>query len=379
MSSTTLDYSLPNGSIQACAPVEVGNNTGHFWFPSLHQVGDNTLVCAVIRSADVAQGKWPADLFRSTDGAATWRQEQSIASYGHTSVRCGETATLMMPYELWPVAADDKRHGTAPGNMLTVAADGSLAVEAREMFFGGFPAPLADYHEDEILLLHTGNILPLPGGRLFTMLYGRFDGDQHFNSFAVASDDGGFTWQYLSTVADGSAAPGAPEGPNEADAQFLDNGHLLCVYRVSSGWDFCKSYSRDEGRTWSQPERMDGIWSVQPRLARLGNGALVLTGGRPGLFCYLCADGKGETWERVNLGAHHNELVEREDQRFSEAFCKAEKGEDPAMSTSYTSVLPYGTDGMIVTYDLLANGWSQTPGPHGDVSRVFSLVLKVSV
>jgi hypothetical protein len=159
----------------------------------------------------------------------------------------------------------------------------------------------------------------------------------------------------------------------------MDNGDLLCVYRVSDSWDFHKSYSQDEGRTWSQPQRMEGMWSVQPRLARLGNGAVVLTGGRPGLFAFLCADGKGEEWEKVNLAMHHNQLIEPEEQRFSDAFCKAEKKEDPAISTSYTAVMLLGDDGLIVTYDRLGNGWSGAPGPHGDVDRVFSVVLKVSV
>ncbi len=103
MHTTAIDYSLPNGVIQASAPVEVGHNTGYFWFPSLHQVGDDTLVCAVIRSADIAQGKWPAELFISADAGATWRLDQAIDSYGHTSIRCGQATTLMMPYELWPV------------------------------------------------------------------------------------------------------------------------------------------------------------------------------------------------------------------------------------------------------------------------------------
>ena len=52
-----IDYFLPNGLIQIDTPVEVGHNTDYFWFPSLHKVGDNALVCAVIRSADIAQGK----------------------------------------------------------------------------------------------------------------------------------------------------------------------------------------------------------------------------------------------------------------------------------------------------------------------------------
>ena len=104
--------------------------------------------------------------------------------------------------------------------------------------------------------------------------------------------------------------PMRAEGPNESNTLRLDNGDLLCVYRVGSRWDFHKSISADEGQTWSSSVRMEGMASVQPRLARLGNGAIVLTGGRPGLFLWLCADGQGEEWERVNLGVHHNRLVE---------------------------------------------------------------------
>jgi hypothetical protein len=43
------------------------------------------------------------------------------------------------------------------------------------------------------------------------------------------------------------------------------------------------------------------------------------------------------------------------------------------------TALTWGSDEVIVTYDRLANGWSGAPGPNGDVDRVFSVVLKVSV
>ena len=213
----------------------------------------------------------------------------------------------MMPYEQWPQSPGDRQNCAARGNALKMV-DGALVVEARDVRVSDFPCPLADYHEEELFLLHTGNILRLEDGGLFTTVYGKFDGEEGFNSFAVVSDDGGYSWTYRSTVAGPEAVPGAPEGPNESDTLLLDNGDLLCLYRVASGWDFYKSISRDEGRTWSQPVRMEGMASVQPRLARLGNGAMVLTGGRPGLFLWLCADGQGEEWERVNLGAHHNRL-----------------------------------------------------------------------
>lgn len=373
-----IEYPRQNAIIEADAPVEVGRSPGHFWFSSLHRVGVDTLACGVIRSADVAQGQWPAELFISEDAGATWRPDQTIDCYGHASVRRDESTTLMMPYELWPLSPGDRKNGIARGTVLTLSS-GALQTEAREVRFCDFPDPLAAHHEDELFLHHNGNILHLPGGSLFTTLYGKLEGDESMRTFAAVSEDGGFNWRYRGTVADGDAAPGAPEGPNESTAQLLDNGDLLCVYRVSGGWDFYKSYSRDEGLTWSEPVRMEGIWSVEPRLARLGNGALILTGGRPGLFLWLCTDGRGEQWESLNLGQHHNQLIEPEEQRFSAAFCNAGKDEDPSLSTSYTGLMAWGSDGVIVTYDRLANGWSGAPGPNGDVDRVFSVALRVSV
>ena len=371
-----IDYPLHNGLVRAGALVEVGQGTGHFWFPSLHRVGGDTLVCACIRSADVAQGKWPADLFVSHDAGGSWHPDQRIDSYGHTSVR-DSSSTLMMPYEQWPQSPGDRQNCVAPGNVLTMA-DGALVVESRDVRVVDFPRPLADYHEDELRLQHNGNILCLKDGSLLTTMYGKFDGEEGYNTFAVVSDDGGFSWTYRSTVAGSDAASSAPEGPNESNTLRLDNGDLLCVYRVGGGWDFHKSISADEGRTWSPSVRMEGKASVQPRLAWLGNGAIVLTGGRPGLFLWLCADGQGDQWERVNLGEHHNRLVEP-DADFSEAFCNAQAGEDPAMSTSYTALMPWGADGLIVTYDRLANGWAGAPGPNGAVDRVFSLAVTVSI
>ncbi len=93
----------------------------------------------------------------------------------------------------------------------------------------------------------------------------------------------------------------------------------------------------------------------------------------------MCTDGKGEKWEALNLGAHHNECTELEGHRFPEMFCSAESDGDPAISTTCTGIMPWKSDGLIVTYDRLANGWSSAPGPNGDFDRVFSVVLKISI
>ena len=373
------EYHQSNCRIEADTPVEVGHGQGHFWFSALHLVGTDALVCAVVRSADVAQGKWPGELFISEDAGAHWRQDLAIDSYGHASVSRDDTTTLIMPYELWPVAPGDRRNCAAPGTLVTRAADGTFAVESQDVRFVGMPAPLATYHDDELFLHHTGNIIFLPDATLLTTLYGKLEADERMSTFAFVSGDGGFTWRYRGTVAGADVALEAQEGPNESATQLLDDGELLCVYRVGGGSDYHRSYSGDEGRTWSTPARMEGVRSVQPRLVRLGNGALVLTGGRPGLFLWVSADGSGEEWDALNLGAHHNRFIEAGECRFSEAFCNTVTDEDPDMSTAYTGLVACGSDGVTVTYDRLANGWSGAPGPNGDVDRVFSLTLRVAV
>ncbi len=150
---------------------------------------------------------------------------------------------------------------------------GALVVEPRDVLVSDFPRPLADCHEDAspallrrtLRLQHNGNILRLKDGCLLATMYGKFDGEEGYNTFAVISDDGGFSWTYRSIVAGPDAAPGAPEGPNESNTLRLDNGDLLCVYRVGGGWDFHKSISKDEGQMWSQPMCMEGMASVHLR------------------------------------------------------------------------------------------------------------------
>ena len=43
-----IDYPLQNGLVQAGAPVEVGQSTGHFWFPSLRDKGEYDIAVAEI-------------------------------------------------------------------------------------------------------------------------------------------------------------------------------------------------------------------------------------------------------------------------------------------------------------------------------------------
>ena len=78
---------------------------------------------------------------------------------------------------------------------------------------------------------------------------------------------------------------------------------------------FQQTFSRDDARTWGNRTLMTAVGgfppphSVMPELRLLANGALVLTGGRNGLFVWgcdgtKCVDEGG--WQGVSITSWHN-------------------------------------------------------------------------
>ncbi|MCC6695452.1 MAG: exo-alpha-sialidase [Candidatus Hydrogenedentes bacterium] len=370
----TARHTLGECILEADPPVEVGRAAGHHWFASLHSMGGSDVLCEVVLSDDKAQGKWPATLYLSRDNGASWKPVLNIDCYGPTSTVLEPRKILLMPYETWPESPQDKRNAKAEGTTVTLGEDGVLAAEPAPMKFQGFPRDLAEYNVNEVYLLTNGNILALSDGRLFTTVYGKFAGDTKDSCWSVTSQDGGRTWQYQATVANGQELAGAPEGANESNTCRLADGRLLTVYRT--GGAYHASRSSDEGATWSAPEPMQGVSSVEPQLVRLESGVLVLSGGRPGLFVWVCSDGEGRKWQQFNLAEHHNRLVQDSTLHYTEDFCAA-RGTDPPESTSYTGMLATGPEEVLICYDRVGNGWNGAPGPRGPTDAIFSVRLKV--
>jgi len=370
------EYELEGCRLEVDVPVEVGRAQGHFWFSTLHRIEDQDILCEVILTDDKAQGEWPSVLYMSRDGGASWDRVLEIDCYGPNSLRLGSRRLLLTPYELWPMSPGDKRSAGANGTVVTCSEDGAITVGRVPVKFLDAPRDLQDYHEGELLLLANGNILALRDGRLLTTLYGAFSGDEKGMCFAYTSDDGGFTWRYLSTCASWEDVPDASEGPNESNTVRLGDGQLMCVHRVGNGQRYQKSYSADDGATWSKPKPVEDAWSVEPQLARLDNGALLLSGGRPGLFLWVCTDREGGRWERFNLADHHNALLPDASVHYSDAFCQA--GDvNPRQSTSYTGMIAVGPDEALICYDRLGNGWDGAPGPWGSEDAVFCVRIRV--
>jgi hypothetical protein len=369
-------YDFDGFSLELDCPVEVGREAGHFWFPTIHPVKGRDLLCLAVTTDDKAQGKWPGVLSRSRDGGASWARARTIDSYGPNSLPLGQRRLLVMPYELWPVSPGDRRNARADGTVLSCPLKGALSAETAAVRFLDFPQDLADYHKGELCILTNGNILPIGDRLLFTTLYGRCVGDDRYTNFAVISEDGGFTWRFLSTVARPEGDADVAEGPDESNTVRLADGRLLCVYRVGSGLEYRKSYSADAGRTWTRPQVVEGAWSVEPQLVRLRNGLILLSGGRPGLLLWGCADGEGDRWEPVNLAEHHNALFPDSSLRYSDVFCQAKEPCEPAQSTSYTGMKAVGPNEVVVCYDRLGNGWAGAPGPWGQHDVVFCVRVR---
>lgn len=137
---------------------------------------------------------------------------------------------------------------------------------------------------------------------------------------AFRSMDGGYLWEYASTVVDAAGEPDSEEGPNENDLALLRDGSILCVFRLDAGdgrqahpfRSYAKSVSTDGGLTWSTPVPLPkSIGCARPRLLRLAAGGLLMSGGRLGPrnhdnYIWWNARGDGVLWEPHSISYWHN-------------------------------------------------------------------------
>ena len=98
-------------------------------------------------------------------------------------------------------------------------------------------------------------------------------------------------FEFVATVMEYATSPGEEGASEHATIALSESGALLAVVRIDGGDGephgrhllYRATRSTDFGNAWSPPWSITGAGSARPRLLRLGNGALVLSGGRPGL------------------------------------------------------------------------------------------------
>jgi hypothetical protein len=187
-------------------------------------------------------------------------------------------------------------------------------------------------------LYFWGSIVDMPDGSLLATIEGNFDSDRvppvgrrstaeihseeafKLRTAVVRSEDGGLSWDYLSTVArpqDDDDAVG--EGFAEPTMVRLDNGQLLCVMRSGNYTPLHSAWSADDGKTWRGPVYTGLERGLDPCLLKLADGRVLLSygvrypAGSPGgpgevnrgqslVKLAISQDGTGESWEEVTIG-----------------------------------------------------------------------------
>jgi hypothetical protein len=212
----------------------------------------------------------------------------------------------------------------------------------------------------------NGQAVGLKDGSFFTTLYGYFEGDKTYSLVGAESKDG-LRWVVRSVIADATCGFKG-SGPCESALCRLKDDRLMCIFRNDGNLEYGQTWSSDEGRTWDKPVLMPNVRSVQPSLAVLEDGMVVLSGGRPGLFVWINPDGTGRSWHPIDLVANHN------DARPADSIVNPAAGGN---TSSYTEVVSLGGGELRVIYDRLPFRWHPIPPESPETNSVWVVRLLV--
>eukprot|EP00039_Didymoeca_costata_P023488 m.7309 g.7309 ORF g.7309 m.7309 type:complete len:427 (+) comp3686_c0_seq1:77-1357(+) len=242
-------------------------------------------------------------------------------------------------------------------------------------------------------LVHSGDIVQLSQSKFITTLYGHGSGEyrnwtQHSAVYFVTSEDFGRTWDLVSQINWTEAMGTHADGPAEPSTTKLSNGSLVCVFRGDSQENYWKTWSHDDGITWTSPVMLPDQWSVKPQLRSFTmfdgeKELLLLSGGRPGIRFWISED-YGISWKSYNLAAIHNSFMNTTNPSltYSSAVVNANSSHtpraNPPETSSYTGMVLLDDDTIVISYDRLANGWSGPPGPWGSHDTIFTIRVHLS-
>ena len=371
-------FRLDGLDVELSLPTVVARNKGFLWRPTLANLGGGELVMAINIQSDIYQPFNVMDLTRSTDGGQTWGRGWPVAQVGWVAGWAKDGEAFFLPYDA--VYFLDPEHKDFTGSLIVLrAGSNEVVTEVGAVRVTGVPRPIHQMTYGQPYMYFWGNVITLTDGSLATTIFGGWAGDPprhpkttspRLSLMMVRSTDGGREWAVEGLVARGEDVPHGAEGAAEASLAKLDNGDLLCVFRVGVPSSYHRSISRDQGRTWSHPTALpDGVGSVDPRLARLSNGVLALAGGRPGLYLWLCSDGRGEQWQSVDLQAHHNRTHPGK---------PIDAAGDPRTSSAYMDMLELEPNTIFLVYDRIPGGWKGVSLDSSEWNEIYAIRIQVS-
>ena len=352
---------MPGLKVTLSKPVLVARSKGYLWFPTVVRLSNGELAAMMSDYADehVAQGT--SRITWSADGGLTWTPpSQALGGDGTLILPNGDL--LWMPYYLRPL----EKGGMGSPYQLCSRGQRTLRAVQPGVTIEGWPRPDKSLAPQLGIsgFVCNGQTVPLKAGGYLATLYGYFRDTNRYSLVASESPDG-FRWKIRAVIADERCELPGREGPCESAVCRLKDGRLLCVFRLDSGVPYGHCFSSDDGRTWTKPLQLKDAFSVQPSLAALPDGFVALSGGRPGLFLWLNADGTAATWQRVDLLANHN--THRPDEPIS----------GPGNTSSYTEVVALDDVHLLCIYDRIPNGWKAIAADSPETNSVW--VVRVTL
>ncbi len=358
-------------------PIQAMQSVGHGWFPALAQFPTGELLLTSSLAADTNENQVDVSGYQvSADGGQTWTPRYDIVPEHQPMIFVPQAdgALFAIPAYLYAIHPDDP-HTFGGAAMRFEQAGRRVVFEPQGVRLVDWPWPVAILpnpyraHHHRVNFCFDGDALQIDG-RLLATLYGSKADDEFYSVVIATSEDGGYTWRYLSTVAGPEIVPAAEprgHGPGEPSLVQLADGDLMCVMRMGGGADFPlrRSYSSDGGRSWSTPDPLPAL-SVEPSLKRLQNGVLALATGRPGIFLWLATDERGREWQSLDILAHHNRWAPNADYQIS-----------AAQTTAYTEIVEVAPNRLLLAYDRTPFGWQPTPADSGERNRIFLLPIEV--
>ena len=341
-------------------PVLVGRSRSYFWFPNLWAMPNGDLLSTISPVPDITLSGVPYLVLWSRDGGLTWSEPIVSCDGGQTLLHLHSGDSILLPYDLRP-----RPQGIgAPHNIFPAGQRVFDYVQSGVVITGmPAPTPMLVPGLDVVSFSFNGQTLWLKDGAYLATAYGQFEGEERCSIVAVESTDG-TNWSVRSTVADAACSVPGKGGPSESAICRVKDGRIMCIFRVESRLPFGQTWSSDEGRTWTPAVPMPGVFSVQPSLAVMEDGAVALSGGRPGLYLWLNADGSGQDWQQIDILAHHNSCHPQDPIIYSEDLSRQ-------LSTSYTEVVAVDENNLLYMYDRAPNGWRRIPEEMDDTNSVW--------
>ena len=246
-------------------------------------------------------------MVRSIDGGRTWGDWEVVAEYPNTDYR--ELSLVQL------------RDGTLLGNRWHSTyydPQGHYIGKVHDSMYPGHPAGIYvgrsadnghtwEWPEKGIdpgsfeEIFSSERIVELESGRLLMPTYYAIGGpgDRHSVAVAYCSDDKGYTWRYLSIVADVA-------GLSLSEPVFLQtrSGRIISMARNDTGPEYYQSLSDDDGETWTpaSPSTVPGHTTPCSLLQIPSGTVLCVYGSRldPSGIYVVASHDEGETWDMAN-------------------------------------------------------------------------------